>query len=267
MTLAPTPVQSVMSALPQLYSLTSLEAFPLHVARIVSSVIACDKADYTEVDRASGDFRVLVWPEPPQLRGLDEARASVMGQHPVMPHFLHGEGVDARTISDFWSSTEYHRTSLYGEFFQPLAVEDQLTVPVTPYGARRVAAISLDRDSRSFTDDERDILDLLHPHLVQAHANAIGLTERLAGPDDGASARLSRLSDRELEVLGHLARGLTNGAIGEVLCISVGTVRKHVEHLLERLEVPNRTAAAIVYARSSERPAVPWTAQLEQMTG
>jgi DNA-binding CsgD family transcriptional regulator len=265
MTSAPSPMQSVARTLPSLYALTPLEAFPLHVAQVLLAAISCDKCDYAEVNRETGEFRVLVWPEPPQLRALDEVRGSVMGQHPVMRHFMRDRAPQARAISDFLSRVEYRRTSLYGEFFRPLGVEDQLTAPVTPYGARRMAGISLDRDSRTFTEDERRTLDLLHPHLVQAHANAVLFSEGLRVADRGRSARLSRLSDRELEVLGHLAAGLTNAEIGEALWISTGTVRKHVEHVLERLEVPNRTAAAILYAHSPVPGPSTWTAELDRV--
>jgi two-component system NarL family response regulator len=52
------------------------------------------------------------------------------------------------------------------------------------------------------------------------------------------------LTARELEVLGMLARGLTNKEIGRVLDISGNTVRNHVNSIIEKLEVSDRTEAA-----------------------
>jgi DNA-binding NarL/FixJ family response regulator len=46
-------------------------------------------------------------------------------------------------------------------------------------------------------------------------------------------------------VLQLIARGHTNGEIAEVLVVSQSTVRRHVEHLLAKLEVASRTAAAV----------------------
>jgi two-component system NarL family response regulator len=52
------------------------------------------------------------------------------------------------------------------------------------------------------------------------------------------------LTARELEVLHMLARGLTNKEIGSALNISGNTVRNHVNSIIEKLEVSDRTEAA-----------------------
>ena len=52
------------------------------------------------------------------------------------------------------------------------------------------------------------------------------------------------LTSRELEVLQMLTRGLTNKEIGSALNISGNTVRNHVNSIIEKLEVSDRTEAA-----------------------
>jgi len=52
------------------------------------------------------------------------------------------------------------------------------------------------------------------------------------------------LSARELEILKLLAKGLTNKEIAKVLGISDNTVRNHVNSIIEKLEVSDRTEAA-----------------------
>ncbi|HVW76016.1 MAG TPA: response regulator transcription factor [Alloacidobacterium sp.] len=54
----------------------------------------------------------------------------------------------------------------------------------------------------------------------------------------------SNLTAREVEILGVLARGLTNKEIGQVFSISENTVRNHVNSIIEKLEVTDRTEAA-----------------------
>jgi two-component system, NarL family, response regulator LiaR len=54
------------------------------------------------------------------------------------------------------------------------------------------------------------------------------------------------LTRREREVLALLVEGLGNAEIAQRLQLSTATVRLHVGHLLAKLEVPNRTAAAVV---------------------
>ena len=54
------------------------------------------------------------------------------------------------------------------------------------------------------------------------------------------------LTARETEVLRLIAQGKTNYEIGVILSASTGTICKHVEHILCKLDVRNRTAAAII---------------------
>ncbi|MFW5992204.1 MAG: response regulator transcription factor, partial [Halanaerobiaceae bacterium] len=62
-----------------------------------------------------------------------------------------------------------------------------------------------------------------------------------------ASTReLEELSARENEVLGLLARGMSNRAIAGELYISEKTVKNHVSNILRKLSVNDRTQAVIV---------------------
>lgn len=62
------------------------------------------------------------------------------------------------------------------------------------------------------------------------------LLERMSNPE---------LSDRELEVLRLLAKGMSNQAIGTALNISESTIKSHVNHVLNKLGVSDRTQAVI----------------------
>lgn len=57
------------------------------------------------------------------------------------------------------------------------------------------------------------------------------------------------LSERELEVLQLLAQGLTNAEIAERLYLTRGTVRNYVSSILSKLDVDDRTQAAILAIR------------------
>jgi DNA-binding NarL/FixJ family response regulator len=56
---------------------------------------------------------------------------------------------------------------------------------------------------------------------------------------------LVKLSPREREVLQLLAQGQTNREIARALTVSVSTVKIHVEHILAKLDVCDRTQAAV----------------------
>lgn len=67
------------------------------------------------------------------------------------------------------------------------------------------------------------------------------LARRVA--EDGVSP--DDLTDREREVLRHLALGKSNKAIGEMLFVSEETVKTHVGHILGKLGVENRAQAVV----------------------
>ena len=60
---------------------------------------------------------------------------------------------------------------------------------------------------------------------------------------DRKTSKRVNLTDKEIEVLQLLKQGCTNKDIAEKLFISVGTVKWHMNHILSKLDVKNRTQA------------------------
>jgi two-component system, NarL family, response regulator LiaR len=57
------------------------------------------------------------------------------------------------------------------------------------------------------------------------------------------------LTDREIQILQLIVRGCSNGEISEQLFVTVGTVKTHVRHILNKLCVDDRTHAAVLALR------------------
>ena len=68
-----------------------------------------------------------------------------------------------------------------------------------------------------------------------------GLAEQIRLREESESR--PRLSDREHEVLGLIAEGLSAPEIGERIHLSTATVKTHLQHLYEKLGVSERAAA------------------------
>jgi DNA-binding NarL/FixJ family response regulator len=66
-----------------------------------------------------------------------------------------------------------------------------------------------------------------------------------AGPAD------SPLTNRETQVLRHVSMGLSNREVGKSLGISVETVKEHVQNILRKLDVNDRTQAAVWALRNN----------------
>lgn len=97
-----------------------------------------------------------------------------------------------------------------------------------------VKAIHLTMEGQTAVDPK--VAGKLFDHVVQ-HVKPID------------SRFAENLSGRELEILRLLARGMNNHAIAEQLHLSEGTVRNYVSSVFSKLEVNDRTHAAIIALR------------------
>jgi DNA-binding NarL/FixJ family response regulator len=57
---------------------------------------------------------------------------------------------------------------------------------------------------------------------------------------------LDELTERELDVFRQIARGLTNAEIGRELHISDTTVKTHVTHIFQKLDLRDRVQAVVL---------------------
>lgn len=73
------------------------------------------------------------------------------------------------------------------------------------------------------------------------------------GPANASANETESLSAREFEILGQIAKGLSNKEIGSALNISAATVSRHLVHIYAKLHVRCRTEAAAVYL-ADKRP-------------
>ena len=110
-----------------------------------------------------------------------------------------------------------------------------------------VAALGL--GIRGFTlkhSDSAEILKTIHTVFRGGKSLASCVTSALLDNMQKSHQRSkSSLSEREHEVLSLVAEGKTNGVIAEALYISPRTVKFHVSSILAKLNVKNRTEAAM----------------------
>jgi LuxR family maltose regulon positive regulatory protein len=111
--------------------------------------------------------------------------------------------------------------------------------------ARTLAALGRAEEARAEAQQAIEALETVHAEGEIARARAlIGSLEKPRVLPAAAPAEPSSiLTAREREVLGLVAEGLSNHAIGERLFVSEHTVHRHVANILTKLEVPSRAAA------------------------
>ncbi len=80
------------------------------------------------------------------------------------------------------------------------------------------------------------------------------ITRRLIGqftraarpPSDEVPARLAELTARELEVMRHVAEGHSNAEIAEALVLGENTIKTHVAHILDKLDLRDRVQVVVL---------------------
>ncbi|MFF3630730.1 LuxR C-terminal-related transcriptional regulator [Streptomyces sp. NPDC002164] len=140
----------------------------------------------------------------------------------------------------------------FREVLCPLGIEDGVAQCLFAADGRYVGMLNVStRRPRRTPDPARAVITLLTEALAAAVDPRAGLPpEEVAAfapeadtrqPDTG---RPGGLSPRELQVLAELTAGRTNREIAERLYVTPRTVGTHIEHILAKLGLPNRAAAA-----------------------
>ena len=132
------------------------------------------------------------------------------------------------------------------------------TLILTTFDLDEYVFAALRAGASGFLLKDTDPADLLAAIRVVAAGDALlapSITRRLIGefarlPDAAPAPRpdtlLALLTEREIEVLTLVARGMSNGEIADHLVISPATAKTHVAHLLAKLNARDRVQLVIL---------------------
>jgi DNA-binding CsgD family transcriptional regulator len=220
-----------------------------HAVLRLRELVDCTEVGYNEVDAETGELRVMIMDPPDSpFPGILEAFSRSAHQHPVIRHHAATGEHSAKAISDFLSEDEFHELDLYKDVYARLGAEDQISF-ILPSPPELVVGVAMNRGQRGFGAEERELIELVRPHLSQAFRDA-HLREQ-ADPLATARLRSLGLTDREAEVMRLVVEGRSADAIAHELTISVHTARNHIAHAYEKLGVRNRAAAVAAVLRSN----------------
>jgi DNA-binding NarL/FixJ family response regulator len=122
----------------------------------------------------------------------------------------------------------------------------------TAFGDRALLTEAMDAGARGFVLKEAPLAEVVRAvELVAAGRTYVDPV--LAGvlSSSAATEKMSKLTQRERDVLRLLADGLSNEEIGKALFISPETVRTHVRKAMAKLDADTRTQAVATALRQS----------------
>jgi len=157
-----------------LYATDSRPAFAHHIISELPKVLPSDVTGYNEVDPLKVKAAYVCHPAdvPVPEPWIFEQH---MRDHPVISYHQKTRDGRARKISDFLTRNQFHRIGLYNEFFHKVDVEYQISLSFQPQA--EIIGISLNRSRKDFSERERNVLNLLRPHLIQAYHNVEATTQ------------------------------------------------------------------------------------------
>jgi DNA-binding CsgD family transcriptional regulator len=227
--------EAVLSFLEEAHTVEEPAPFTPHLLDRLASLAHCELATFFEYAPGTNAITVYVpcSGEDAVWRGVDD-----------------GWWTCTRTVElRRWKARSTAPIVLADVFPRALRVEPAFNLNYSDYGVADEIHVSLNCQRhwtaevcvfglRDFGERERMILQLLQPHLAALY-RAATLRRRLGAASDAARV----LTRREREVMTHVTNGLANAEIARVLTIEPSTVRKHLEHVFEKLGVSSRTAA------------------------
>ena len=217
----------------------------------LTGLVRCDVVVDNEIGLgpAAGQVRVTEYPAGWVAQADMAAFTAHLPEHPLVRYISETGDDQPVKISDVISQQQFHRLGIYTEFFRLIGIEHQIAFALPPRDGM-LTGIALNRARGDFTEEDRAALSVLAGPLNRAMERARRRRSAGAALDTAASADVSSLTDRELQVLELAAQGRTNQAIARTLDVSPRTIAKHLEHAYQKLDVTSRAAAVYRTVRS-----------------
>jgi DNA-binding CsgD family transcriptional regulator len=247
------------------------ELYPIDVVARLGDLVPCEAITYQEIDLRTSCFPVSVsWTAErlADLRGETDADHEAeqdalywtVGPCPITVYRARTGDLSPVRMSDVIGGRRYHEQPIFREYFHPGGLDYVIDIglPAPPERYRSFILFRRTEDG-DFSERDRAVLELLRPHLHELEARA-ALRRRLREVPEtldanGRSAAWDGLTLREREILSLVAGGGTNAQIASRLWVAPSTVKKHLEHVYEKLGVGGRTAAAMfVHTRDAVAP-------------
>lgn len=144
--------------------------------------------------------------------------------------------------SDLMPDRLREKSRIYQQWMQPLGAYYGLGCTIVRRHFYGSITMFRTKEMGDFTEEEVYLLELLNTHLA-SHIQMLypnGVRESDFRAADESILGKYHLTQRETEIVRQLGEGLTNQEIGGRLCISEVTVKKHMSHIFEKMQVKNR---------------------------
>lgn len=220
--------------------------------QVLAKTISCDVVGWFDITEKTTVRSYDHWLDTLAKESADFAKQvdEIFLLHPFPVYFLSGGAKRVLRLSDFKGSSDWFQHPLFSPICECYQAKFLIGARIVRPGDGFIA-LSIGRNSGEFSKEEMNRVEEVLQH-IERHAAALGLIP----PDkkSGAASNVSTdqktltatfgLTARETETAYWAAQGKTNQDIGIILGISPHTVRTHLQHVFEKMNIETRAALA-----------------------
>jgi DNA-binding CsgD family transcriptional regulator len=238
--IAASPTQAnVIPYAPRRSISTALAQFGAHTASFTSQALGAEWSCFYYLDERGDPFGFQVHRTPWEVRE-SYVRSDMARSDPLHPGSLVTQNLSFVSVFDRRLSCALESRRTYWNFLSAFGARDAAEM-IFRVGGRAVAGMSLLWVGRAGLRADRHLGETLQAYIELNLAAHYGGSPAGSFPDKAPDLALT---ERELEIVRLVCQGLTNARIAQGLNIGLATVKTHLLHVFEKLNV--RTRAELV---------------------
>jgi len=174
--LRPQDIKAVLEFLPELYRPRDSKAFERYLVSALPKIIPANITQFHRGDASSFPLQhePVTHPDEFPLPDILEILETYSHEHPMTSHIVKCPSYNPHRLSNLISRQSFHSTNLYNYLYRHYRVEEMMSLSLSKDSPTE-DILALCRDTH-FNERERQMYELLRPHLGLALENARALT-------------------------------------------------------------------------------------------
>ncbi len=239
------PLRELGAALADLYGPgLSAENYVERVFRLTSRLVRCVLNSHGVRNLTTGQLEANFDRDLPGLANAFGAFGQCMHKYQATRFDPATNGGKPFSVRDFFSQPALHDLEIYQEVYGPMGYKDHcfVHVPATP---DKAVFVGFFRDDAIFTEEDKEVLEILQPHLANARRLALAATAAVDVPVSPEVFAGAGFAPRECDVIYWLTQGKSNEEIAKILHIRADSVSRNLQAIYIKMGVEHRVAAVI----------------------